>query len=90
MKNAGDVKRAKLLLQSIDDAKEWRETFELEENSDYEKVEFEECALSHERDTATQGFVGGLTMPKDVAAAMMTWLDGYARAELEKIGVKIP
>lgn len=74
--------RSNALSQAIIDAKEWRETFENEDNNGA-VVEFEEVYLRDRvNDSSSHGFEGSLRLPRDIAIEMMVWLEDRATTEL--------
>lgn len=96
MKTAGDVKRARVLLHAVEAAKEWRDTFQdpAHQGADYEQVEFGEIGMTQSLlDTggnrSTKGFDGRIALLREDAIAMMNWLECFARAELENMGVNV-
>lgn len=91
MKTAADVRLARTLLTTLDDAKQFRESFEDKKFAKYPIVELGDINVTEERSESrsSQGFEGSLEMPKWLAIEMMLWLEARARAELEKIGVRV-
>lgn len=92
MKTAADVRRARILLGTLEMAEEFRESFEDEEYTPkFPMVALRDINVSEEpSDSAkAQGFLGEIVMPKEMGIEMMLWLESRAREELEKIGVKV-
>lgn len=94
MKTTADVRRARTLLETLDNAREWRETFEDASGKEYELVEFSDiylCESGTSGDSRTlHGYEGRLVMPREDAIEMMKWLEIHAHDELAKIGVALP
>ena len=95
MMTVADVKRARVLVHAVQAAREWRETFQDEkyQSDDHEQVEFADVRMTRSivdtgESRPTTGFDGALALMRGDAIAMMNWVEAYARAELEKIGVK--
>lgn len=76
------------LAQAVIDAREWRETFDDHKNHEgkLNVVRFEQGYLSDrvKNSDTSQGFEGGLHMPRDIAIEMMRWLEDHTTKELEK------
>jgi hypothetical protein len=88
MKTGEDVRRARVLLATFDDSRDWLETFELETNEG-NLVIIDDINLTADDDKIRHGFDGDLRVPRDLAVEWMRWLHERSRAELEKIGVKV-
>lgn len=92
MKTADDVRRAKTLLATLDDARDYRESLELpdKEGEDYPLAAFD-VALTQENRDGRQSitFEGQLEVPRSLAIEWLQWLEARARGELAKIGVKV-
>lgn len=90
---AAEVVRARILIAVLDDAKEWRETFEEPQNALLSTVIFGEIGMTagaeRKGDRSVSGFEGALDLPREMAVEMMVWLEARARDELDKLGVKV-
>lgn len=91
MKRA-ETKRASLLLRTLHDAKEWRETFEEQTEASHAIVVFADCYMTADErgdDRSMHGFSGNLEMPRDIALSAMRWIEEAALAALHDLGVGI-
>ena len=89
-----ELQRAKMLLDAIIAAKDWHDTFAINAGDESAQVEFSDvwmCKIpvAGLGSGPRQGFEGGLVLPREVAIAMMAWLQDYARSELERLGVNL-
>lgn len=91
MKTAADVRLARTLLETLERAKEFRESFEDQSYASFPIVDLRDINVTEERCEcrSAQGFEGSLEIPKPLAIEMMLWLEQRAREELEKIGVRV-
>ena len=81
-----DARRLSDLLVTLDDAKEWKETFE-DDGEPF--IVFEEVVTGKNirADGRRGGYEGGLRMDRATAIAMMAWLQEYTQTQIAEIGV---
>ena len=88
-----EAKKIELLAQTIVDARKWLETFAQfddgyheEKKKEVAEVVFGDFGLRKIGSSETNIFDGDIRMPREMAIAMMKWLEAAAVAELEAMG----
>lgn len=86
--NQTQARRIALLLDVLDEAREWRESFD-ETKRNYvgfdNIVSADNLGLNGERG----GWDGAISLPKELAIEMMRWLEARAMKELTELGVSV-
>jgi hypothetical protein len=83
-----EARRVSDLLVTLDDAKEFRESFEEENEQNYIAFENVMSASNIQANGTRGGWQGLIRMPRATAIAMMKWLEEHVRAELSAMQVR--
>ena len=85
------ARRVSDLIKTLDDAKEWGDSFREKSEKGRNFILFEEqvCALNIDGNGERGGWEGPIRVPREIAAEMMGWLEDRVRSELHTLGVTI-
>lgn len=91
MPSVADARRSVELLDALESARDWRETFEKAAGKKDRLVEMQNIYTKASANAETlQGYDGSLQLPIDLAILMLSYLESDIRGRLRALGIEPP